>query len=302
MNAIAESLVKESFINEARRDREARVQAGKQLAQDNARYFQTVGNLLAQHLQNIPRGHAEELANRFAELQAILNTATASSPQAFQFAREYLLDASQRWVLYVDALRQRGNAYLAHEAAGCPPVLAYDFKVIVDGRQLPRPVNYSLVRIIPPEGTLVREDGRPYVIIDPRAGHGSGIGGFKSQSGVGVALDHGHPVYFVIFSPQPEPGQTLTDVCAAEAHFVREVIARHPDAPKPIIVGNCQGGWAAMLLAASNPDITGPLVLNGSPLSYWAGARGGRIPCATWRAVWRCPARAHHLGSRRGKV
>ncbi|MGH8526584.1 MAG: DUF3141 domain-containing protein, partial [Gammaproteobacteria bacterium] len=88
----------------------------------------------------------------------------------------------------------------------------------------------------------------------------SGIGGFKSQSEVGVALANGHPVYFVIFSPQPEPGQTLTDVCTAEAHFVREVMVRHPDAPKPIIVGNCQGGWAAMLLAASNPDITGPLV------------------------------------------
>ena len=274
MNAIAESLVKESFISEARRDREARIQAGEKFTQDNARYVQTVGNLLAQHLQNIPRGHTEELATRFAELQAILNTATASSPQAFQFAREYVLDASQRWVLYVDALRQRGNAYLAHEAAGCPPVLAYDFEVIVDGRQLARPVNYSLVRIIPPEGTLVREDGRPYVIIDPRAGHGSGIGGFKSQSEVGVALANGHPVYFVIFRPQPEPGQTLTDVCAAEAHFVREVIARHPDAPRPIIVGNCQGGWAVMLLAASNPDITGPLVLNGAPLSYWAGARG----------------------------
>ncbi|MGH8612531.1 MAG: hypothetical protein ACREYF_10970 [Gammaproteobacteria bacterium] len=124
MNAIAESLVKESFLDEARRDREARVQAGEKFVQDNARYFQTVGNLLAQHLQNIPRGHAEELANRFAELQTILNTATARSPQAFQFAREYVLDASQRWVLYVDALRQRGNAYLKHEAAGCPPVLA----------------------------------------------------------------------------------------------------------------------------------------------------------------------------------
>ncbi len=51
MNAIAESLVKESFINEARWDREARIQAGEKSVQDNARYFQTVGNLVAQHLQ-----------------------------------------------------------------------------------------------------------------------------------------------------------------------------------------------------------------------------------------------------------
>jgi hypothetical protein len=29
---------------------------------------------------------------------------------------------------------------------------------------------------------------RPYIIIDPRAGHGPGIGGFKADSQVGVAL------------------------------------------------------------------------------------------------------------------
>ena len=41
-----------------------------------------------------------------------------------------------------------------------------------------------------------------------------------------------------------------------------------------MIVGNCQGGWAAMLLAATNPDLTGPVVLNGSPMAYWSGNRG----------------------------
>ena len=53
------------------------------------------------------------------------------------------------------------------------------------------------------------EDSRPWVIIDPRAGHGSGIGGFKSESEVGVALKYGHPVYFVIFFPDPDQGQTI---------------------------------------------------------------------------------------------
>ena len=54
------------------------------------------------------------------------------------------------------------------------------------------------------------------MIIDPRAGHGPGIGGFKDDSQVGVALREGHPVYFVIFFREPEPGQTLLDVCDAE--------------------------------------------------------------------------------------
>ena len=110
------------------------------------------------------------------------------------------------------------------------------------------------------------------MIIDPRAGHGPGIGGFKDDSQVGVALREGHPVYFVIFFREPEPGQTLLDVCAAEQQFVRRVRELHPDSPKPAIVGNCQGGWAAMMVAASDPDDAGPIVINGAPMSYWGGA------------------------------
>jgi pimeloyl-ACP methyl ester carboxylesterase len=110
------------------------------------------------------------------------------------------------------------------------------------------------------------------VIIDPRAGHGPGIGGFKDDSQVGVALHEGHPVYFVIFFRDPEPGQTLLDVCAAEQQFVRKVRELHPESEKPAIVGNCQGGWAGMMLAASDPENTGPVVINGAPMSYWGGA------------------------------
>jgi pimeloyl-ACP methyl ester carboxylesterase len=87
-------------------------------------------------------------------------------------------------------------------------------------------------------------------------------------------LRDGHPVYFVTFRPHPEPGQTLADVMRAEAEFVAEIRRRHPNAPKPIIVGNCQGGWATMILAAANPEISGPLVINGAPLAYWSGRLG----------------------------
>ena len=79
-------------------------------------------------------------------------------------------------------------------------------------------------------------------------------------------------MYFVIFFRDPEPGQTMLDVCRAEQEFVRKVRALHPASPKPAIVGNCQGGWAAMMLAASDPDDTGPIVINGAPMSYWGGA------------------------------
>ena len=68
--------------------------------------------------------------------------------------------------------------------------------------------------------------------------------------------------------------ELLADVWNAEAEFVREIARRHPKSPKPIIVGNCQGGWATMGLAAANPDIAGPLVVNGAPLATWSGRLG----------------------------
>ena len=52
----------------------------------------------------------------------------------------------------------------------------------------------------------------------------------RRQSEVGVALRAGHPVYFVTFFPQPEPGQTIEDVGRAEVIFLRKVCELHPDA------------------------------------------------------------------------
>jgi pimeloyl-ACP methyl ester carboxylesterase len=210
---------------------------------------------------------------RASDGHAGLPMAAAMTPwDLWREGYRYAVDAAQRWILFWDTLRQRGNNSVAHQRAGLPPLLHFRYETVVDGRTFQRPVNYALLRILPPEGTEVDPRRRPYVIIDPRAGHGPGIGGFKDDSQVGVALREGHPVYFVIFFPEPEPGQTLLDVCDAEARFVRRVRELHPDSPRPVIVGNCQGGWAAMMLAASNPEDTGPIVINGAPMSYWGGA------------------------------
>jgi len=184
----------------------------------------------------------------------------------------YAVDSAQRSILFLDTLRQRGNAYHEHTEAGSPPLLHFEHEMVLDARTFERPVNYALVSIVPPKGVTIDRESRPFVIIDPRAGHGPGIGGFKEDSEVGVALRAGHPVYFVIFFPDPEPGQTLPDVCAAEQIFIHKVRELHPSSPKPAVVGNCQGGWAAMMLAASDPESTGPLVINGAPMSYWGGA------------------------------
>ncbi|CAH1672441.1 Poly(3-hydroxyalkanoate) synthetase [Hyphomicrobiales bacterium] len=194
---------------------------------------------------------------------------------AFADALSYATDAGQRLVLFLDALRQRGLQYEEHLAQLAPNVLDYDAELVCDGRNLARPVNYVLVRIVPPQGTVIDTSRRPFVIVDPRAGHGPGIGGFKADSEIGVAMKAGHPCYFVGFLPEAVPGQTIEDIALAEAVFLEAVIARHPEADgKPCVVGNCQAGWAVMILAALRPELFGPIILAGSPLSYWAGVKG----------------------------
>ena len=188
---------------------------------------------------------------------------------------DYWVDAWQRSILLLDVLRQRGNNSIEHNARKAPNVLSFEAELMLDGRSLPRPVNYALVRIIPPNGTAIDPSKRPFIVFDPRAGHGPGIGGMKHDSEIGVALAAGHPCYFVGFLPDPVPGQTIEDVCETEARFVEEVVKRHPNAEgKPCLIGNCQAGWQIMMMAAIHPEKVGPIMLAGSPLSYWAGVHG----------------------------
>ncbi len=245
--------------------------AGKQLSRSYD-ISHKVGLIFQKRAKLAQQRYADRLGRAFRDNLQSLGATPVAPLDAWAQTYAYLSDAAQRSILFWDALRERGNDFVEHTRAGLPPVLHFDYETVVDGRSLARPVNYALVRIAPPEGVTVDPTRRPYVIIDPRAGHGPGIGGFKDDSQVGVALRDGHPVYFDIFVREPEPGQTLLDVCDAEKLFVRKVRALHPQSPKPAIVGNCQGGWAAMMLAASDPDDTGPIVINGAPMSYWGGA------------------------------
>lgn len=231
-----------------------------------------VAQVLRKRTDAARRRFTDRVREAYGTQLAELASRPMSPWEALNEWSRYGVDVAQRSVLFWDTLRQRGNQYLEHERQGLPPVLHFDYETLLDGRQFERPVNYALLRIVPPEGVVVDPKRRPYVVIDPRAGHGAGIGGFKDDSQVGVALRDGHPVYFVMFFQTPEPGQTLLDVCTAEARFVRRVRELHPDSPKPAIVGNCQGGWAAMMLAAAHPDDMGPIVINGAPMSYWGGA------------------------------
>jgi hypothetical protein len=96
----------------------------------------------------------------------------------------------------------------------------------------------------------------------------------------------GHPAYFVGFTPEPMPGQTIEDVMQAEAMFLEKVIALHPGAEgKPCVVGNCQGGWAVLLVAALRPGTVRP-DHRCRLAAVLLGRRGRREPDALHRRAW----------------
>ncbi len=139
-------------------------------------------------LMNLAQRHSGAIGQTYAAIfQRWLSEVNAlaprfAGPDAAGTFKAYAEDWSERFVLFLDTLRQRGNQYIAREKEGFKPALVFDYQILIDGRKLDRPVNYALVHIVPPEGyPRPRADARPFVIIDPRAGHGSGIGGFKAN-------------------------------------------------------------------------------------------------------------------------
>lgn len=98
----------------------------------------------------------------------------------YQHLVAYWQDASERTTLFYDILRQRGNLSIEQETGKTTPVLDFGFDVVIDGEDLDRPVNYTLLRIHPDPKVGTRDDRAPILIIDPRAGHGAGIGGVQT--------------------------------------------------------------------------------------------------------------------------
>ena len=187
---------------------------------------------------------------------------------------EYVVDAVQRSVLFLELLRQRGNEQIEITSLPMATVLRFEHEVLMSGRSLPRPINYALSRIVPPPGGASDPRKRAVVVVDPRAGQGPGIGGFKAESEIGDALNAGHPVYFIGFGATPAPGQQFLDVVEGQVAFFERVVELHPDAPRPFAIGNCQAGYQTLMVAMLRPDLFGPCLVAGSPMSYWQGVHG----------------------------
>jgi len=205
---------------------------------------------------------------------ALEPTSFAGLGSAMPALQEYMLDALQRSVLFLNLLRQRGNEEIEITSRPTATVLRFEHEVVMTGLSLPRPMNYSLLRILPPAGMATDNRKRPVVVIDPRAGQGPGIGGFKAESEIGDALNAGHPVYFIGFSAEPVPGQQFLDVVEGQVSFFERVVELHPESPRPFAIGNCQAGYQTLMVAMLRPDLFGPCLVAGSPMSYWQGVHG----------------------------
>ena len=244
-----------------------------------ARQDEMLGSLsfLASGLQKLRVIHIDTVQRTLTKWQesniAAIEKNNLTVPTVMDWSN-YLGDFWQRSILFYDTLRQRADNMLTYQAQDYPLIIKFEYEVLIDGHNLPEPCNSSLLKINPLQGQIIDDKLQPIVVIDPRGGHGAGIGGFKKDSEIGESLRAGHPTYFISFTHSPVEGQTLETVTKTQVRFIEDVIRRHPDAEKPVIIGNCQAGWSTMLLAAYNPDLPGIIIINGAPLSYWSGIAG----------------------------
>src|SRR5271166_811259 len=94
---------------------------------------------------------------------AFPNYSAASSSKLMTSWPEYMVDAFQRSVLFLDLLRQRGNEEIEITSRPMATVLSFRHEVLMDSRSLPRPMNYTLSRIVPPPGIVIDPRKRPVV-------------------------------------------------------------------------------------------------------------------------------------------
>lgn len=210
---------------------------------------------------------------------------------------EYLINFYlQRTPIFLDTIFKSSMNHVLLKNQNQPAVLVFDYELVFSGQNLDPPVNYDLVRIIDrrsDEGHDARhlptkenrdyssydelknqignKSKRPLFVVDPRAGHGPGISGSKTNSQIGIALEIGMPVYLALFHPQTKPDQKVEDIERALQYYLMLISKDHPDQEKPCVVANCQAGWSIAMALADKPGISGPAVLNGSPLSPSSG-------------------------------
>ena len=110
----------------------------------------------------------------------------------------------------------------------------------------------------------------PMLILPPQAGHHSCIVDYSErQSQVGVALAAGLDRLFVMEWLEATP-ETASASIGDYVGSVRDAIAQIGE---PVhLVGDCQGGWLASIVAALDPDSVASLTVGAAPIDFHAGA------------------------------
>ena len=114
-----------------------------------------VSTLLQKRTKIAQEHYKERVQEAWKKYSAEVKAKPVAPWDAWTNGLNYAVDFAQRSVLFWDMLRQRGNNYLEHVQQGQPPLLHFEYETVVDGRTLERPVNYALLRIIPPQGVTV---------------------------------------------------------------------------------------------------------------------------------------------------
>ncbi len=120
------------MFNQTIEDR--RTETGTISTGDGIRHMQRLATSAEQHVATIGSRHQRQshaILGALARLRC--EFAGADFARLAELGQAYLIDAWQRGVLTADVLRERGNIFETHNAAGAPPVLCFDYDVIVDG-------------------------------------------------------------------------------------------------------------------------------------------------------------------------
>ena len=104
----------------------------KESWQEAGSQAQLLNKLSLHHVETIGQAQTDVMRKTALDLQQVLpKLFVPSMGDAFS---EYLKDAGQRWVLFLDTLCRRGDACILREKEGFKPVLAFDYDMIIDTR------------------------------------------------------------------------------------------------------------------------------------------------------------------------
>ena len=214
-------------------------------------------------------------------LQRRLKAAPASAMRADAASRDeasparagprHPVEAWQDAVALLDRLHAAHAAVLGHAAAAAATSGSstsgpasrrcwhYEYEMLADARTFERPCNYALVRIVPPRDVEVDDScaRSSSSIRAPATDRASAVSRRTPRSASRCrpairSTSSSSTRTRIRARRSPTSSMRKPSSSASSPSAIR-------DSEKPVLVGNCQGGWAVMMLAASRPDIAGPL-------------------------------------------